>query len=436
MSRASRHRCDSGDRRLNYNSGAAFNDGQRENRSQKKLEIEPAGECQGAVDIPAGTRPANDAVAILLSELLAATALTSERRAGFWIPMHSTQLRAILGSRYKEVIREALDANYIEVNDHYAVDRFSKSYRLSKQYRRPMIQAYELRRSMPTTSRIRIDETDTVGRLLVEQFAKVQITGTLSEWDGFCAAQIRRGSFYATRCQYKRFHSTFTGLKRAARSQLFVNGEPLVELDIANCQPLILGLLARNKNQQTTLRHTIRSTPNNNYSNYSNYSICGAFLADYIELCERGKLYEHLEWLCSGQITLRDCIPIDRWHPHATDRPLQRKDIKRQYLVMLFADVATTKTMPMFDIVANEWPALADYILAAKSTCYQELARDCQRLESRLMIDGAAWALLDESVIPIITIHDSIMTTSKHIAAVKAAIINQFAGMGVTPHIR
>ena len=65
--------------------------------------------------------------------------------------------------------------------------------------------------------------------------------------------------------------------------------------------------------------------------------------------------------------------------------------------MMLFADFATTKSMPLFDVVANEWEDLADYILAAKSNCYQDLARDCQRLESRLMIDGGAGALLAQS---------------------------------------
>jgi hypothetical protein len=92
--------------------------------------------------------------------------------------------------------------------------------------------------------------------------------------------------------------------------------------------------------------------------------------------------------------------------------------------------------MPLFDIVGNEWPVLADYILAAKSNCYQNLARDCQRLESRLMIDGAAKALLDESATPIITIHDSILTDPKHTDATEASVINQFVELGVTPYIR
>lgn len=432
MSQPVQSRRDKDDRLPNGKSEVVFDAISRQNRSRKQLETEPAGDFQRFVDIPVGTRPGNDAVALLLSELQAATALTKERRSGYWISIHSTRLRAILGSRYKAAIREALNANYIEANDHYAVDRFSKSYRLSKQYRRPRTQSYELRRSIPTMSRIQIDETDTVGMLLVEQFAKVRITGPLYDWDGYCAAGIRQGLFYATRCQYGRFHSTFTGLKREARRQLFVNGEQLIESDIANCQPLILGMLAKARKQSP---NHARSADTNR-PQAQTPTIGGACLEDYIELCERGKLYEHLESLCRGLITLRDCIPVDRWHRHAIDRPLQRKDIKRQYLVMLFANVATTKAMPLFKVVGNEWPALADYILAAKSDCYQELARECQRLESRLMIDGAAGALLNDPAIPVITIHDSIMTTSKYQAAVKEAIIQQFGGMGVKPHIK
>jgi len=383
------------------------------------------------LDIPHGTRPTNDAVAILLAELLAATATTTERRAGFWIPIHWQQWREILGSRYRATIREAPAAGYIEANDRYSVGRFTKSYRLAQNYRRPQTERYVLRRPHSTASRIRIDETDTVGQLLVDQFKRVRLTGTASGWDGFCAAQIRRRAFYATRCQYGRFHSTFTGLKRAVRGQLGVDGERLVELDIANCQPLLLGLTAIN-------RHNHQLTPNNQTNPYS---ICRAFLTDqkirdYIELCERGQLYEHLERRCRGRLTLRECIPADRWHRYATDRPLTRKDVKRQFLVMLFADVATTTRMPLFDVVGTEWPALADCILDAKGGCYQNLARDCQRLESRLMIDGAAGSLLAKPSIPIVTIHDAILTTAAHVHSVEAVVIAEFGRLGVTPKIR
>jgi hypothetical protein len=199
-----------------------------------------------------------------------------------------------------------------------------------------------------------------------------------------------------------------------------------------------LGVIATHNNNDNP-QHTPNPQPKpNNQTNP--YSICRAFLTDqkitnYIELCERGELYEYLERCCRGRLTLRDCIPADRWHRYGTDRPLTRKDVKRQFLVMLFADVATTTRMPLFDIVATEWPALADYIIDAKRDCYQNLARDCQRLESRLMIDGAAGSLLVEPSIPIVTIHDAILTTAAHVPAVEAAVIAEFGRLGVTPKI-
>ncbi len=103
---------------------------------------------------------------------------------------------------------------------------------------------------------------------------------------------------------------------------------------------------------------------------------------------------------------------------------------------MLFADVATTKRMPLFDVVGTEWPALADYILDAKRDCYQNLARDCQRLESRIMIDGVAGSLLAEPSIPIVTIHDAILTTAAHVPSVEAAVLAEFRRLGATPKIR
>ena len=72
------------------------------------------------LDIPYGTRPTDDATAVLLAELLAATATTKERRDGFWIPIHWRQWREILGSRYKATIRESVEAGYVEANNRYS----------------------------------------------------------------------------------------------------------------------------------------------------------------------------------------------------------------------------------------------------------------------------------------------------------------------------
>jgi hypothetical protein len=52
------------------------------------------------------------------------------------------------------------------------------------------------------------------------------------------------------------------------------------------------------------------------------------------------------------------------------------------------------------------------------------------------MIDGAAGSLLAEPSIPIVTIHDAILTTAAHVPAVEAAVIAEFGRLSATPIIR
>ena len=189
--------------------------------------------------------------------------------------------------------------------------------------------------------------------------------------------------------------------------------------------PLIAGVLASQPTTTTHHHHTHQQTP---------YSICGASdLHNYVELCEAGHLYQYL-WGQSNGMTLRDCIPADHWHPYASDRPLYPGDIKRQFLVMLFADKATTQRIRLFDILRAEFPTVADFIMEAKCACYQELARRCQRMESQIIIDGACCAILRNSPgTVILTIHDAILTTRSDAEMVADSIRTEFKRWGVTP---
>jgi hypothetical protein len=381
------------------------------------------------IEIPAGTQPRTERVAIVLAELMALTATTKERRAGHLIPVPSRYWRSLIGSRYKDTLREALDRGYIEVNDRYSVGRFSKSYRLAQKYRHPKTVPYLCDNSR-RCSRIRITDHDHVGRALVAQFSSVRLPGNPGGWDGYCASQIRRGAYYAVRCQYGRFHSSFTGLKREVRSTLTtVDGEPLVEIDVKNCQPLIVGILAA-RQHSAHRRHPTHPT-------HTPYIICGASsdVQTYLDLCERGQLYEHLLQR-SGHLTVWDCVPPDRRHRFAEDRPLNRDDIKRQFLVMLFADAATTRQIRLFDIVRAEFPTIAEFVVASKRDRHQDLAHKCQRMESRLIIDGACGACFracPETVL--VTVHDAVMTTREYADMAACQIVAEFQRFGVSPSL-
>jgi hypothetical protein len=115
---------------------------------------------------------------------------------------------------------------------------------------------------------------------------------------------------------------------------------------------------------------------------------------------------------------------------------LRRKDVKKQFLVMLFGDVPLTVSMRLFEVFATEFPSVADFVLAAKRNCYQELARRCQRLESRLIIDGACEASFRTSPeTVVVSIHDAILTTETEAESVADLIRCAFKRFGVTPSL-
>jgi hypothetical protein len=77
------------------------------------------------------------------------------------------------------------------------------------------------------------------------------------------------------------------------------------------------------------------------------------------------------------------------------------------------------------------------FIQAQKSRAFQELAREMQRRESRFMIRGVCGRLLkDHPEVPLLTIHDSVLTTPRHAEMVHDLMMQEFARLGVAPTIR
>lgn len=399
----------------------------------RRVAFDPVNE----IAIPAGTRPTSDRMAILLCELQAATSVSDDRRRGHWINVASQLWREILGRNYAEVIEEAKSLEFVETNDRYSVGRFTKSIRLASKFRTHVTSQYRLQRRLRggRSYRIRLANEDSTGHALASCFDRATIPKTVSAkgWDSYCIQSIESRSFYAVRCQYGRFHSLFTSLPKSVRSSIQIDGRETIETDVANCQPLILGILSTQHNNTPTTTHTQPPTTPN--------TICGAFhpLGGYLSLCSGGQLYDYLLDRC-GDLTLWDTKPVGfRYkyatnrkfrHEYATNRKLNRSDVKKQFIVMLFAPIWSMRRMPIFDIVANEFPPLAEYIICAKSDEYQELARLCQRMESKLIIDNVAKELVTK--LPIVTIHDSVISQAEHADRVAASIRAAFHPFGVT----
>jgi hypothetical protein len=357
--------------------------------------------------IPAGSCPSSDHEALMLELMLLRTQGISDAiDLGYWINIHSRILKQLLTSSYPETIRSlaSREPKQLEVNgNHYQVDEFCKSYRLPQQLRSSGFRKYTLRRAREVRRRFEFEKWDHIGRTLAEKLTTIRFaesTADLNEWDQIRIALIQCGELYASRCKYGRFHSNFTSLSKRCRSLLrTADGKPLYEVDVANCQPLLMWLMLNQEPPQ-----------------------CGTDLeAQYQELCEQGKIYEYLMFLIIEQ-----------------GGSLDRDSVKEHFIKLLFQSSETMDSNALSPVVSAAFPEFYRRLKTAKEAGdYAEAARKCQRLESKIMLEGVCQSLLERFPdISLVTVHDSILVPKDYVHEVKREISRQFSEKGVSVRTR
>ena len=138
---------------------------------------------------------------------------------------------------------------------------------------------------------------------------------------------------------------------------------------------------------------------------------------EFIDLCERGVLYDDL--------MRRLGIPAQR-----------RKGFKRLFFSQVFFGKIKT-TGRVRELFARDFPTVYKAINDLKRKDYRQLAYLLQAHESKLMIDIICRRILAE--LPgtfIATIHDSIMTTPDKAEVVRMIMVREFRRFGLNPLIR
>jgi hypothetical protein len=140
-------------------------------------------------------------------------------------------------------------------------------------------------------------------------------------------------------------------------------------------------------------------------------------VTEFIDLCERGTLYDEL--------MRRLDIPIRR-----------RKSFKRLFFAQVFFG-KVRKTGRVTKLFADEFPTVYGAVCDLKRKDYRRMAYLLQAHESKLMIDIIARRILAEMPGTFVgTIHDSIMTTPDKAEAVGEIMVEEFRRFGLKPTIR
>jgi len=132
----------------------------------------------------------------------------------------------------------------------------------------------------------------------------------------------------------------------------------------------------------------------------------------YIELCETGKIYRHLE------TTL-------------THRSTTYGGFKRRILSRILYCKNHDNDNDLSTQFATLFPSVSDFIRYLKKNDYRHLPQQLQRVEAGLVIHGVCGRLMNEyPTVPVLTIHDSIMTTPANEPLIRKLLTEEALALG------
>jgi len=309
----------------------------------------------------------------------------------------------------------------------------------------------------------------------------------------FTVEQIANGDIDFNQDPYGRIHTPFTRLYTPFRDQLTYKGEKLVNNDIRNSQLVFfLQLLMSYITNPSTLSSNSIGLINDQLPSLINSSstipthphspspLCctnnlGLDLMRFKELVEAGTIYDYLLELAQREIPeyIQNKLQLQKqkqewqrtWKVHVAELQPQtakewRQERRRfqskhriraisvaqtkverpQFKQMFFTDVFFGRNIvqtPVTALFQREFPTVVQFIRQQKQPDYRTLAQNMQRAESKFVIDIVCRRLMEHHPeIPVITIHDSIMTTKEHAAMVKRIMAEEFQRMGIKATVR
>jgi hypothetical protein len=282
---------------------------------------------------------------------------------------------------------------------------------------------------------------------------------------------LRDKDLFFSSCAYGRVHHNISNLKTEYRRFLSYKGQELINLDVANSQPLLFSVVLincllndgylsslyswnvdsselyidlptsiflqkENTAHQTESEHPLRlprlittdekTTDNDQKNIITDWKDTTRRLMSkglpqdallYVELTQRGQLYEYL--------MRQEGVPSSK-----------RQDFKKTFFggVFFCQNRPVTKQAKLFQ---KHFPTVYKVIFELKANDYRRLAHVLQRTESSLIINRVVRRCMVElPEVCVVTIHDSIMTTPDAVDQVKRIMFEEFRRVGVDPTIR
>lgn len=355
--------------------------------------------------------------------------VTGRRDDDAYVQLSSSFLGPLYGRKnLVRTIREmCVDAGLVESDNHYIVGEKSIGYRLGERLReRPFVAwpvaDHKSERRFEKWKKAENDlaDLDELGLYFSSWIKKVRFAGDVggviarmtASKANVARAQLGyldQGVVGLKYCAYGRFHSPYTRLCTELRPHMHINGNPLFEVDVVNSQPTFLASIMRETHEKTHPTQDIQpqalTTSNSNPYEYPED------LDRFFRDVQGGVIYDRFQAV----------------HSIAT-----RGEAKDLFFKAVYGRVSN---LGPFERI---YPTVAGVLRRLKGEYgYKWVPCEMQRREARVILRGAADRLrLEHPAVPVITIHDSIMTTAENLDLVERIIREAFKGEAVQPRLR
>ncbi|MCC7334054.1 MAG: hypothetical protein IT422_03095 [Pirellulaceae bacterium] len=402
---------------------------------------------QQTVSIPTTITPQSDEQAKLIGHLMRRTAAYDEHVAGHYVNFPVAEARGIVSGHASRVMRQCEQLGFIDRNERYSVGRFAKSMRFTDEHRHGKYRFYKLANKMRRQDSLPAYCRNTLGPVGEWLFSRMQLfsldhsSNVKTPWDHYTISSIRRGDVFAMRDEFgRRLHSTYSGLPRYLRPNLFLRplyatygregqrgrppslpaslasssfssspvgevGKELVELDIRGCQPLLIGILARDHAKKTGSR-----VPGD--------------IEEWIRICTTGDIYQYLADVLTS----------------TTSGNWTRDQAKAGFMPAMFGSIEYSRTRPVYSVLETDFSSLLGFVESIKTQSdigHRKIAQVSQRFESSLIIDGVCDELRQTMpYLPILTIHDALIVPRSNVPAVAQTVNRHFAKHDAEPRLR
>lgn len=334
--------------------------------------------------------------ALVFVDYFCEIAHSRKSRYSYYANVSSVHLDLLVGRNYAKIIDIFCQMGIFTRNDTYSQGKFTKSYRISPEHYNSEFYSYDLEYAVGAKRRLKYiaklkekqsEKQDFIDdrskQLKLEQY-QININILNNKYEKpVNVNRIRRINdimnndeldnskyFYnITDPKTGRIYTTVSGMQREARECLLYNGEKMVELDIKNCQPMLLATFY-NKKDADHIKEREK----------------------YLNVIKNDDLYEFV----NRRLTI----------PYRSRKTLKGKTYKH-----IFYGSLSSCSGEMWDIFEHHFPILAHIVSINKLNLGKNgFACDMQRKEADVVIDGLLyWVMKNRPDWGLIPIHDGVI---------------------------